>query len=130
MRKKPKDDRAKPRHAPLTCRVTRNGMLRIEIGVETLANAAVFFAKYKQGGAPEDPPREYEVTNARGFALDIESALESETEVGESILTGALDTAIEMALNDGSLHFREKPDCPYPDKHANDCTCRGTMGDR
>lgn len=100
----------------LTCEVDRCE-LRIRIGVGTLAHAAVY-----------DPTAR--VTDEKKFAKDVARALMDELgEDGSSLLTNALDAAIQRAVDDGTEHFRTGF-CPYPDKHAEDCDCEGSGGDR
>ena len=88
--------RMKRRNKPLTARVTRDGVLTIEIGVETLAHAA----KYGDFGTDLGG---VEVTSPRVLAIDVATALRDELgEDGSTILTQALDRAIGAAIEAGS----------------------------
>ena len=94
----------KPKNTPLRCTVTRSGILRIEIGIDTLAFSAVR-GPYTDRLDPEMCDARFKITDPRGFALDVRSALLDEAEDGSNILTRALDQAIEDAIEDGSEFF-------------------------
>lgn len=87
-----------PKSKALSARVTRDGVLTIEIGVDTLKFAAEHGQYHADGGQRqiEDCAK---VTNARGFARSVAKELMDEVgEDGSTPLTLALDRAIESAL--------------------------------
>lgn len=98
---------SKHRHKLLNCRVTRDGTLRIEIGVEALAFATLHsghvWGWYGDDGT--EPTNRFRISNAKSFALDVRAALLDEAEDGSNILTRAIDAATEKAIDDGSEHF-------------------------
>jgi hypothetical protein len=98
---------SKRRHKPLSVKVTRDGVLTIEIGVETLAQAALGapFAWDESGGRPDE---RYRITDAKGFALDVKRELLDEAEDGSSPLTNFIDKACEHAVDDGSEFWTDK----------------------
>jgi hypothetical protein len=106
----------KPRSRPLTCTVTRDGVLRIEIGVDTLTSAALrspFAWRLADERNPDkpgavDPCSLFAITDARGFADDVIRELLREAEDGSSLLTDLLDKATQKAIEDGSEFFEDK----------------------
>lgn len=109
---------SKRRHKPLSVKVTRDGVLTIEIGVETLAFAslrsdfAYECADPKRTGNGIDPREVFKVTNARGFAVDVKSALLEEAEDGSSLLTNVIDRACQDAVEQGSQFWMGKDEEP------------------
>lgn len=97
----------KPKNKPLKCNITRDGVLRIEIGVETLAHAAIR-SDFVTNPCRSPYGEGFQVTHARAFAHDVRAELTDEDEDGSSILTRALDAALEQAIENGSEHFGEK----------------------
>lgn len=99
-----------PRDHALTVRVTREGVLTIEIGIDTLAHSAVHSPASWEAMGPkqERPDTRFSVTNARGFATDVAGALLHEEEDGSSLLSDVLDAACTAAVDDGSLHWNDK----------------------
>lgn len=101
------------RHLRLGVKVTADGVLTIEIGIETLASASLRSDFAYQCADPEhtgrgvDPREVFEVTQARGFALETKAALLEEAEDGSSLLTELLDKATERAIEDGSMFWRK-----------------------
>lgn len=99
-----------PRDLALRARVTRGGVLTIEIGVDALATAAVNspFAFDAMGPTQLRPDTRFRVTSARGFAADVVRALTDELgEDGSTLLTNALDKACETAVDDGSQFWAD-----------------------
>ena len=92
------------RHKLLSCVVSRDGVLRIEIGVESLAFAAVH-GPLADRLDPELDDKRFRVTDAKGFALDVKHELLDEAEDGSNLVHRMLDAAIEQAVNQGSEHF-------------------------
>lgn len=101
------------RSTPLRVRITRDGVLTIEIGIETLAVAALAspfaeelaneFASDRGVSPGETRPDElYRIANPRGFAGEVRAALTEEREDGSSLLTDVIDAAIRKAYEDGS----------------------------
>lgn len=94
----------KPRNRPLKVAVTRDGVLRIEIGMDVLAHAALhsdFCTNLNRS-----PYVGAKITNNRGFAVDVKRALVDELgEDGSTIVTQALDRACEAAIEDGTQFF-------------------------
>jgi hypothetical protein len=88
---------------PLKCRISR-GVLKIEIGLGTLAHAAE--QMYDAG----HPRSTLEVTNPYQFARDVAVELCEEDEYGDIAITRMLDRAIEDAVDNGSEHVREVAD--------------------
>lgn len=108
-------DRRRTKNRPLNAFV-ENGVLTIEIGVETLAWSALH-------GSDEEPTvvnpmrlrkDSYVITNNEGFARDVACSLLSEAEDGSSMLTELFDKAIQEAIDDGAEHF--EPIEPESDK--------------
>lgn len=107
------------RNKPLSVKVTRDGVLMIEIGIDVNADAALAspFAwemTDELTGRPGEtrPEALYEVTSPRQFALEVKSALLEEREDGSSLLTDVLDAAVKKAIEDGSLYFVNREDMP------------------
>lgn len=103
-----------PKRKPLTVKVSK-GVLTIEIGVETLAFAAIhspwaFDALGEEGARTGAlPDTRFSVRYPNKFAEEVRRALTDELgEDGSSILTNAIDKATEKAVNDGSLYFIDK----------------------
>lgn len=82
----------------LTCKVV-SGVLRIEIGIETLKGAAERHEGFWQ---PETDKYALVVSNPKQFAKDVRSELETEDETGSTPVHYLLDKAIEEATNNGS----------------------------
>lgn len=80
-----------------------DGVLVIQIGVETLAHATAF-ADWANpyNDEKKDYIRTFAITNALAFAKDVALAMEREEEDGSSPLTRFLDKAAEDALDEGS----------------------------
>jgi len=110
--------RKKPRHRPLTCTVTRDGVLRIEIGVDTLACAMprAWEVHRHERLAVEvvaRPEERFSISKARGFSVDVRRAMLDEREDGSSLLTDMLDAAMCRAIEDGSEFFVDGEDRYY-----------------
>lgn len=102
---------------PLTVRVTRAGVLTIEIGIETNAFAtlaAPFAWEMANHGKPHytDPRAKFKITSASGFALDVMRALTEEADDGSSLLSKLLDDAAQKAIEDGAEHFMVIEEAP------------------
>jgi hypothetical protein len=111
-----------PRNRALQVRVTREGVLTIEIGIDTLAFSALRapFAFDAMGPKQELPDTRFSVTNARGFAADVKRALTDELgEDGSSLITNVIDKACETAVEDGSQHWRDALDSLVDDDSDN-----------
>ncbi len=98
-----------PKDKPLTVAI-KDGVLSIEIGLDTNAYAAVRspYAWEQIGG--EDPghgqPEDrFSIDNPGGFALDMKRAMLDEEEDGSSPLSDFLDAMVQAAAEDGSIHF-------------------------
>lgn len=106
------------RNKPLGVRITRDGVLTIEIGIETLAfaslrsNYAYECADLERTGNCRDPREVFKVTNARGFALEVKSELLEEAEDGSSLLTNVIDQACQNAVEQGSQFWMGKDEEP------------------
>jgi hypothetical protein len=105
--------RTKPKHFPLSCTVTRDGRLRIEIGIEVLAFATPqAWEEHRHVGVAVDavarPEERFSITDARGFAIDVRRELLAEREDGSSLLTGLFDGAAVRAIEEGSEFFVDK----------------------
>lgn len=104
------------KNKPLSVRVTRDGVLTIEIGIDTNAWAALLseiayeLADPERTGRCADPRAQFEIRNARGFARDVKRALLEEAEDGSSLLTKLFDDATRRAIEDGSEFFLDKAD--------------------
>lgn len=99
------------RGAPLRASVTRDGVLKIEIGIDTLAYAYLRsdHAYAALGDDSRRPDERFSITNKRAFAVDVRRALTDELgEDGNSLLTNVLDNACESAIDQGSEHFADK----------------------
>lgn len=110
---------SKPRDKPLTVRVTRDGVLTIEIGIDVLAFSALRspfaweMADDKTGRPGETWPHEmYSISSPRGFAADVKCELMAEKEDGSSVLSDAIDAAIRKAIEEGSIYWHDKPTKP------------------
>ena len=90
---------SKRRHKSLSAKVTRDGVLTIEIGIDVNAHSALY------------SPFACELVD-RGFALDVKRALTDEREDGSSLLTDMLDAAARKAVEDGSEFFMGKDEAP------------------
>lgn len=96
------------KHLPLGVCVTRDGVLTVEIGIETLAfaslcsNYAYECADPQRTGSCRDPREVFRVSSARGFVREVRAALLAESEDGSSLLTDVLDAAEQLAIEDGS----------------------------
>jgi hypothetical protein len=102
------------RSRPLAVTVTR-GVLTIEIGVDTLAHAALrsaFVCQMAHEHGEVDPATRFKITDARGFADEVKSELLAEEEDGSSLLTDVLDRACQEAIEQGSEFFVDKDDEP------------------
>ena len=95
---------------PLKAHVTQSGVLVIEIGVATLAFAALRspFA-YELADDPREPmPHErFRITNAHGFAKEVVTEMLAESEDGTTMLDLMLDKACERAIEQGSQFFED-----------------------
>lgn len=90
----------------LAARVTSDGVLTIEIGVDAL-KFATEHGQYRADGGNESIDDRPEVTNARGFARSVARELMNEVgEDGSTPITLALDRAIESALESDLDHVR------------------------
>src|SRR5690242_12760881 len=97
------------RNQRLAARVTRDGVLTIEIGVDAL-KFATEHGQYRADGGNEDRSG-IEVTNARGFARTVVHELMNEVgEDGSTPLTLAFDRAIESALESDLDNVRVEGD--------------------
>lgn len=87
---------------PLNVNVT-DGVLRIEIGVNTLAHA-ITYADWANpyDESTHDYIRTFAITDAEQFAKDVQAAMLHEREDGSSPLSDFLDKMSEAALDDGS----------------------------
>jgi hypothetical protein len=95
------------KHKPLTCTVSRDGVLRIEIGVDALAHACLR-AGFLWDESCKRPDERYAISDARAFAVDVQRAVLDEAEDGSSLLTNMLDAACQEAVDMGSEYFVEK----------------------
>ncbi len=101
------------KHKPLSVKITRDGVLTIEIGIDTNAFATLHstyawqLTDPKRTGKEQDPRKVFKITSPRGFAADVKRALLEEEEDGSSLLTNVLDAASEKAIEDGSQYFSE-----------------------
>lgn len=106
------DPASNRRDLPLAVKVTSDGVLSIEIGVDTLAFAALR-SEYACRCADDEtgkpgmimPDTLFKITDAAGFARDVSDALTEEAEDGSSLLTKMLDDAARKAIEDGAEHF-------------------------
>lgn len=103
----------KRRNKPLSVKITRDGVLTIEIGIETNAYAALHseYAESLLGltdrAKGRRPDTRFSISNPRGFAFDVKRELLREAEDGSSLLTKLFDEATRNAIEDGSLHFHD-----------------------
>lgn len=95
----------------MTVKITKDGVLTIEIGIDTCAFAALRSAYAwdladeetgKPGGTPDEL---FKITDARGFAVDVSRELLDEAEDGSSLLTKLLDDASRKSIEEGSEFF-------------------------
>lgn len=100
------------RDLPLTVKVTRDGVLTIEIGIDTLAFATlcsdyVWRLADEETGKPgmTRPDTLFKITDAAGFAREVADALTDEAEDGSSLLSRVLDDAAQKAIEYGAEHF-------------------------
>lgn len=106
----------KRRNRPLSVKVTRDGVLTIEIGIDTAAAACLAspfawqLTDPKRSGHERDPRTVFRVSNPRGLAVDVKRELLSEAEDGSTLLTNVLDEAFRKAIEDGSEFFVEIKD--------------------
>lgn len=81
----------------------QDGVLTIQIGVETLRNSVVFANwAHPFNEEKDDYFRTFTITDPQEFARDVLRALENEREDGSSLLTDMLDKACSDAVDDGS----------------------------
>jgi hypothetical protein len=97
---------------PLSVTITQDGVLTIEIGIDTLAFAALYSEHAwklagEDSGKPTSimPDKLLKVTDKYGFATDVLETLKAEAEDGSSLLTEMLDAAAQKAIEDGSEFF-------------------------
>jgi hypothetical protein len=101
-------DRRRTKNRPLNAFV-ENGVLTIEIGVDTLAFACLHTYEGEQ-----QRHESYAITDNAGFATDVARELLDEAEDGASMLTDLLDKAMERAIENGAEHY--EPLEPESDK--------------
>lgn len=95
------------RNSPLRTSV-EGGELVIRVGVDTLAfSAENSLNNWKFDDAENTYKKLYEVTDHDQFALDVAREVESEYEIGQSLLTRMLDTAAEECFNNGANSMKE-----------------------
>ncbi len=97
------------KNTPLQWRVV-DGVLRIEIGIDTLAHASLrseyAWSCANPNGMPLiNPETRFKVSDAHGFAHDVASELFAEAEDGSSLVTRLIDKACEEAYEQGSEHW-------------------------
>ncbi len=100
------------RDAPLRVTVS-SGVLRIEIGVDTLAGCA---ERHTEHQAEREEPVGYDgpqVTDRDGLAQDVRRALEHEEEDGTTAVHLMLDGSITRAIEQGSEHVLMPRDAGY-----------------
>lgn len=96
----------KPRAKKLAVKVTREGVLTIEIGVDAL-KFATEHGQYRADGGQEPLDERPRVIDAAGFAKSVAKELMDEVgEDGSTPITLALDRAIESALESDTEHVR------------------------
>lgn len=88
-------DKRKTKNRSLTAFV-ENGVLTIEIGVDTLAFATLH--------CMDEDRSDHVITDSAGFADDVVHELLDEAEDGSSIITRLFDNATAQALDQGSPH--------------------------
>lgn len=100
---------------PLKAFVSR-GVLTIEIGVDTLAFAALRsdYAYSLMGPKQERPDTRFGIRDKRAFAREVVCELHREAEDGSSLLTKLFDDACQGAIEDGSTEFVDRDDDTYP----------------
>lgn len=92
---------------PLRVSVKRD-VLTIEIGIDTLAHAALCseYAFGLMGHEQKRPDTRFSISNKSGFADDVVRGLVDELgEDGSSHITNAIDSACVDAIEDGSEWF-------------------------
>ena len=89
----------KPKDTPLQTNI-EDDQIVIRIGIETHAWCALA----KNGGRLQENLR---VSNPLQFAKDVIRELNRESEIGETLLTNALDRAMDNAVDQGSTAIRE-----------------------
>lgn len=102
----------KRRNKPLSVKVTRDGVLTIEIGIDVnafagLASPFAWECADDKTGRPGEvrPDKLYKITNTRGLAQDMKRELTDEAEDGSSLLTNMLDEAFRKAVENGTEFF-------------------------
>lgn len=98
--------RARRKDRPLRAFVSR-GVLTIEIGVDTLAFAALRseYAYSLMGPKQERPDSRFHVHDKRKFGMEVVHELLDEAEDGSNLLTELFDTACTDAIEQGSQEF-------------------------
>lgn len=97
---------------PLKVKVS-NGVLTIEIGVDTLAFAALRgdYAFGLMGPAQERPDTRFSIKNKTSFAREVAHELRDELgEDGSTLISNVIDDAIERAIEQGSAEFIDAED--------------------
>ncbi len=105
---------SKPSDRPLRCTV-KNGVLTIEIGVATLAFAALrspFAYEMMGDNCATRPDTRFSIANARGFAKDVVREMTREEEDGTTPLDTMLDEVTRKAIEDGSEYFLDSKEEP------------------
>lgn len=87
-----------------------NGVLRIEIGVDTLARAYIrsehaWKVVNPDGQGNVDPEHMVRIKRTTGFARDVVRELMNESEDGSTLLTRVIDQACAEAVEQGSIYF-------------------------
>lgn len=96
----------KPRAKKLAVKVTREGVLTIEIGVDAL-KFATEHGQYRADVGQEPLDDRPHILDAAGFAKSVAAELMDEVgEDGSTPITLALDRAIESALESDTEHVR------------------------
>lgn len=97
------------RDRPLGVRVTREGVLCIEIGIDTLAfstlHSPIAYEICGDEASQRDIAARLAITSPRGFARDVKRELLEEAEDGSSLLTKLFDDACREAIEQGSQFF-------------------------
>ncbi len=97
---------------PLAVTIT-SGVLRIEIGVETLAFACLRSPyAYELAGDPREarPHERFRIENAAGVAKEVLVEMLAEAEDGTTMLDLMLDKACQQAIEQGSQYFEDRED--------------------
>lgn len=94
-----KNMKNKLKNAPLKVEI-EDDQIVLRIGVSTNA----FCALRKNGGSL---PENVRIKNENQFAKDVIDSLNHENEIGETLITKVLDTAIEDAYQNGSTAMKE-----------------------